>query len=100
PSLPVELAAARAERDGLPDMPERTRVRYCVLGLTPAEATRLLEEPGLGAYFDLALASLGGRGPGLAPGLCGWVCVELLGRVSAAAPAATLADAKVAPAAL
>ncbi|MDC0674681.1 Asp-tRNA(Asn)/Glu-tRNA(Gln) amidotransferase subunit GatB [Nannocystis radixulma] len=96
PPLRVDPAAAAALRADLPDMPERTRMRYCVLGLTPAEAALLVEEPALGDWFDAALTSLGPRGPALARRLCSWITVELLARV----PAAALQTTKVAPAAL
>lgn len=96
PPLRVDPAAAAAARTSLPELPERTRMRYCVLGLTPLEASTLVDEPVLGDWFDAALDSLGPRGPALARRLCKWLTVELIGRV----PAAQLASAKVVPAAL
>lgn len=81
-----------------PNGPEPTLLRYCVLGLTPADAALLVETPGLGSYFEAALASLAARGPALARRLCGWTCVALLDRETAVG--ATLADTKVRPAAL
>lgn len=91
----VPAAMARA-REGQPELPERTRVRYCVLGLAPAEASLLVDEPILGAWFDAALTSLGPRGPALARRLCHWLTAELIRRV----PTKQLSSAKVAPAAL
>lgn len=96
PPLVIEPAALAAARAGLPDMPEQTRVRYRELGLAPADAALLVDEPVLGGYFDRALAALPEATPERARRLCAWLRVELLAHVEAEAVGA----ARLAPAGL
>ncbi len=96
PPLVVDAAVLAAAQADLGDMPEETRARYRSLGLEPADAALLVDEPALGAYFDRAVAALATPTPERLRRLCAWLRVELLAHVSADAVGA----ARLAPAGL
>lgn len=96
PPLVVDAAALAAAKADLGDMPEETRARYRALGLEPADAALLVDEPALGGYFDRAVAALPAASPARVRRLCGWLRVELLAHV----PADAVDAAKLGPAGL
>jgi aspartyl-tRNA(Asn)/glutamyl-tRNA(Gln) amidotransferase subunit B len=92
PVAPTEAMLSRA-RDALPELPAARAERFSGLGLSADQAKMLAFRGELGDFFEEALDANGEVEPAA---MANWVTVELVPRLSGAAPA----ESKVEPAAL
>ena len=77
--LPVVLETSEIEeiRQGLPELPDAIRTRYEALGISPADAVVLADEPALVHFVDQTLDAL--MTPVEARQVSNWILVELQG---------------------
>lgn len=79
--LPVEVDEAFVARTAaqLPELPRAKHARYCVdLGLTPEDASALVQDPQTSQWFETAVAA----GPAKPQLLANWISGELFGALN------------------